>query len=147
MPAIKSAPAAEAAPTLFKSAKAFEAWLKKHHAKSDGLWLKIAKRGAAETKTGHLNARLSEPSPSQGIHARSPRRDRDDDSAPVQASRRAELAGAEEQYGHAVQYGNTGPTTFVVSFSQSESIVVHRGLAMIATDAALAASLGRRPPG
>ena len=35
-----------AAPTLFKNAKAFEAWLKKHHATSDGLWLKIAKRGA-----------------------------------------------------------------------------------------------------
>lgn len=37
------------APTLFKSARAFEAWLKKHHATSDGLWLKIAKRGARES--------------------------------------------------------------------------------------------------
>ena len=35
-------------PSLFKSAKAFETWLKKHHASSDGLWLKIAKRGADE---------------------------------------------------------------------------------------------------
>ena len=33
-------------PTLFKSARAFEAWLKKHHASSDGLWLQIAKKGA-----------------------------------------------------------------------------------------------------
>ena len=33
-------------PTLFKSAKAFEAWLKKHHATSDGLWLQIARKGA-----------------------------------------------------------------------------------------------------
>ena len=37
---------------LFKSAKAFEAWLKKHHARSDGLWLQIAKRGADELVTG-----------------------------------------------------------------------------------------------
>ena len=34
------------APTLFKSAKAFESWLRKNHAKSDGLWLMIAKKGA-----------------------------------------------------------------------------------------------------
>lgn len=50
-----SAPA-EAAPTLFKSAKAFEAWLKKHHAVSDGLWLKIAKRGAAEPSVTYPEA-------------------------------------------------------------------------------------------
>ena len=41
MPAVKAAPP----PTLFKSAKAFESWLKKHHADSDGLWLQIAKKG------------------------------------------------------------------------------------------------------
>lgn len=34
------------APSLFKNARAFETWLKKHHASSDGLWLQIAKRGA-----------------------------------------------------------------------------------------------------
>jgi uncharacterized protein YdeI (YjbR/CyaY-like superfamily) len=33
-------------PSLFKNAKAFETWLKKHHASADGLWLQIAKRGA-----------------------------------------------------------------------------------------------------
>ncbi|MDR6534639.1 uncharacterized protein YdeI (YjbR/CyaY-like superfamily) [Variovorax soli] len=33
---------------MFKSAKAFETWLKKHHATSDGLWLKLGKRGADE---------------------------------------------------------------------------------------------------
>ena len=32
--------------TLFESAKAFESWLKKNHAVSDGLWLQIAKKGA-----------------------------------------------------------------------------------------------------
>ena len=32
-------------PVRFKSAKAFEAWLAKHHAASDGLWLQIAKKG------------------------------------------------------------------------------------------------------
>lgn len=35
-----------AATARFKDAKAFEAWLTKHHASSDGLWLQIAKRGA-----------------------------------------------------------------------------------------------------
>lgn len=34
------------APSLFKNARAFETWLKKNHARSDGLWLQIAKRGA-----------------------------------------------------------------------------------------------------
>jgi uncharacterized protein YdeI (YjbR/CyaY-like superfamily) len=46
MPAVKSAAPADTGPTLFKDAKAFEAWMRKNHAKSDGLWLKIAKRGA-----------------------------------------------------------------------------------------------------
>lgn len=41
---------------LFKSAKAFEAWLKKHHAASDGLWLKIAKRGAREPSVTYPEA-------------------------------------------------------------------------------------------
>lgn len=45
-----------AAPTLFKNAKAFEAWLKKHHATSDGLWLKIAKRGATEPSVTYPEA-------------------------------------------------------------------------------------------
>lgn len=43
-------------PTVFKSAKAFEAWLKKHHATSTGLWLQIAKRGAKETSVTYLEA-------------------------------------------------------------------------------------------
>jgi uncharacterized protein YdeI (YjbR/CyaY-like superfamily) len=41
-----SAPPPEIAATLFKTARAFETWLKKHHADSDGLWLRIAKKGA-----------------------------------------------------------------------------------------------------
>jgi uncharacterized protein YdeI (YjbR/CyaY-like superfamily) len=48
MSAARSAVRTDSSPTLFKNAKAFETWLKKHHATSDGLWLKIAKRGAAE---------------------------------------------------------------------------------------------------
>jgi len=46
MPAAKSAIQPDSVPTLFKSAKAFGTWMKKNHATSDGLWLKIAKRGA-----------------------------------------------------------------------------------------------------
>ncbi|MGA0609327.1 YdeI/OmpD-associated family protein [Caldimonas sp. KR1-144] len=56
MPAAKSAIQAEAAPILFKSARAFETWLKKHHATSNGLWLKIAKRGAAEPSVTYPEA-------------------------------------------------------------------------------------------
>ncbi|MDR3065238.1 MAG: YdeI/OmpD-associated family protein [Comamonas sp.] len=46
MPAANSVIPLEPAPILFKSPQAFEAWLKKNHATSGGLWLKIAKRGA-----------------------------------------------------------------------------------------------------
>lgn len=42
--------------TLFKSAKAFEAWLKKHHAASEGLWLQIAKRDAHEPSVTYPEA-------------------------------------------------------------------------------------------
>jgi len=48
MPAVDPALRPDARATSFKSARAFETWLKKHHATSDGLWLKIAKRGARE---------------------------------------------------------------------------------------------------
>jgi uncharacterized protein YdeI (YjbR/CyaY-like superfamily) len=43
-------------PTLFTSDKAFESWLKQHHATSPGLWLKIAKRSAIETSVSYLEA-------------------------------------------------------------------------------------------
>ncbi|MBV8250345.1 MAG: YdeI/OmpD-associated family protein [Comamonas sp.] len=56
MPTAKSAVQPGSIPTLFKSAKAFEAWLKKHHATSDGLWLKIAKRGADEASVTYPEA-------------------------------------------------------------------------------------------
>ncbi|CAM4060738.1 YdeI/OmpD-associated family protein [Roseateles saccharophilus] len=56
MPATKPAAPPEAAPALFKNAKAFEAWLKKHHASSGGLWLKIAKRGADEPSVTYAEA-------------------------------------------------------------------------------------------
>ena len=44
------------APTLFKNAKAFETWLKKHHATSDGLWLQIAKKGAEQPSVTYPEA-------------------------------------------------------------------------------------------
>lgn len=44
------------ATSLFKNAKAFETWLKKHHASADGLWLQIAKRGAAEPSVTYAEA-------------------------------------------------------------------------------------------
>ena len=56
MPTVKSIIPLELAPTLFKSAKAFEVWLKKNHATSDGLWLKIAKRGSNETSVTYPEA-------------------------------------------------------------------------------------------
>lgn len=57
MPAAKRAVQPDAAATLlFKSAKAFETWLKKNHASSDGLWLKIAKRGASEPSVTYPEA-------------------------------------------------------------------------------------------
>ncbi|MGU3627626.1 YdeI/OmpD-associated family protein [Comamonas sp. C24C] len=56
MPSVKSVIPLELAPTLFKSAKAFEAWLKKNHAASEGLWLKIAKRGANEPSVTYPEA-------------------------------------------------------------------------------------------
>lgn len=43
-------------PTLFKNAKAFNTWLKQHHATSAGLWLQIAKRGAAEASITYPEA-------------------------------------------------------------------------------------------
>ena len=48
MPAAKFAIPSDADARLFKSAKAFETWLKKHHATSDGVWLRMAKRDARE---------------------------------------------------------------------------------------------------
>lgn len=55
MPAAKTLPP-DAAPTLFKNAKAFENWLNKHHASSDGLWLMIAKRGADQPSVTYAEA-------------------------------------------------------------------------------------------
>lgn len=46
----------QAAPGLFRNARAFETWLKKHHASSDGLWLQIAKRGAEEPSVTYAEA-------------------------------------------------------------------------------------------
>ena len=56
MPTVKSVAPTEVEPKLFKNAKAFEAWLKKNHAKYDGLWLKIAKRDAAEPSVTYPEA-------------------------------------------------------------------------------------------
>lgn len=56
MPAVKSTTPPDPAPTLFKSATAFETWLKKNHAASEGVWLKIAKRGANEPSVTYSEA-------------------------------------------------------------------------------------------
>jgi uncharacterized protein YdeI (YjbR/CyaY-like superfamily) len=56
MPAAEPATQPDASPTLFKNARAFETWLKKHHATADGLWLKIAKRGADEPSVSYPEA-------------------------------------------------------------------------------------------
>lgn len=56
MPTAQSAVPLDTTPTLFKNARAFETWLKKHHATSDGLWLKIAKRGAHEPSVTYPEA-------------------------------------------------------------------------------------------
>lgn len=52
MPSVK----ADIAPRLFKTAQSFEAWLKKHHATSDGLWLRIAKKGAVGRSVTYASA-------------------------------------------------------------------------------------------
>ena len=56
MPAAKSAIQPDSSPTFFKSAKAFDTWLRKNCATSDGLWLKIAKRGANEPSVTYPEA-------------------------------------------------------------------------------------------
>lgn len=53
MPATAPIPAA---PALFTTARAFETWLRKHHATCDGLWLQIAKKGAAEPSVTYAEA-------------------------------------------------------------------------------------------
>jgi uncharacterized protein YdeI (YjbR/CyaY-like superfamily) len=56
MPPAEPSASSDAAPSLFKNAKAFEIWLKKHHASSSGLWLMIAKRGAREPSVTYPEA-------------------------------------------------------------------------------------------
>jgi len=51
MPAVKADP-----PTLFRNAKAFETWLRKHHATVDGLWLQIAKKGVEPPSVTYAEA-------------------------------------------------------------------------------------------
>ncbi len=46
----------DTAATLFQSARAFETWLQQHHATSDGLWLKIAKKGAGDISVTYAEA-------------------------------------------------------------------------------------------
>ena len=41
---------------LFSSAADFEAWLEEHHAEPDGIWLKIAKKGAPEPSVTYAEA-------------------------------------------------------------------------------------------
>ncbi|HLO95471.1 MAG TPA: YdeI/OmpD-associated family protein [Burkholderiaceae bacterium] len=53
---VSASPPASSYLVLFKNARAFESWLKKHHATSDGLWLQIAKKGAAEPSVTYAEA-------------------------------------------------------------------------------------------
>jgi uncharacterized protein YdeI (YjbR/CyaY-like superfamily) len=43
-------------PALFASASQFRAWLKKHHATSQGVWLRLAKKGAALKSLNYAEA-------------------------------------------------------------------------------------------
>jgi len=44
-------------PTIeFKTAKAFETWLKKHHANTDGLWIKIFKKDSGKATVSYAEA-------------------------------------------------------------------------------------------
>ena len=56
MPTARSAVQPDAAPLLFKNARAFETWLKKNHGASEGLWLRIAKLGAKEPSVTYPEA-------------------------------------------------------------------------------------------
>jgi len=56
MTAAKSAVQPDVSSTLFKSAKAFETWLKKNHATAHGVWLKIAKAGANQPSVTYSEA-------------------------------------------------------------------------------------------
>lgn len=40
----------------FKTAKAWETWLAKHHAVSDGLWIQFAKKGSGISSVGYIEA-------------------------------------------------------------------------------------------
>jgi uncharacterized protein YdeI (YjbR/CyaY-like superfamily) len=52
-PAPKAAPAA---PHRFRDRRAWEAWLRTHHASSEGVWLQLAKAGAAEPGLSYAEA-------------------------------------------------------------------------------------------
>lgn len=49
-------PAPPPAPQRFATERAFETWLRKHHATSDGLWLLIAKAGATQPTVTYAQA-------------------------------------------------------------------------------------------
>jgi len=56
MTVAKSAVQPDVSSTLFKSAKAFETWLKENHATAHGVWLKIAKAGANQPSVTYSEA-------------------------------------------------------------------------------------------
>ena len=52
-----SAPMPDELPTLlFATAEDFEEWLERNHGRSDGLWLKVAKKGSGESSISHAEA-------------------------------------------------------------------------------------------
>jgi uncharacterized protein YdeI (YjbR/CyaY-like superfamily) len=55
-PASKSSASANAAPLLFEDQKRWFSWLRKNHATSSGVWLRIAKKGAGVRSLSYLEA-------------------------------------------------------------------------------------------
>lgn len=53
---MSATPAPAPAPQRFATERAFETWLRKHHATSDGLWLLIAKAGATQPTVTYAQA-------------------------------------------------------------------------------------------
>jgi uncharacterized protein YdeI (YjbR/CyaY-like superfamily) len=53
---MSSAPSPAAVTLRFRSARAFETWLRKNHSASEGVWLEIAKPGAAQATVSYAEA-------------------------------------------------------------------------------------------
>src|SRR5689334_19538311 len=52
----KASPPVPEEPLSFADAAAWERWLRRHHAESDGIWMRIAKKGADEATVSYPEA-------------------------------------------------------------------------------------------